>query len=69
MKIKEEILACLISGFLAIWIYSFFSWMNIIDDKQDIFLEDRPMYQREIWLMQGKLDLIINQCLWNSQKQ
>ena len=64
MKIKEEILACLISWFLAIWIYSFFSWMNIIDNKQDIFLNDRWYYQSEISWMQGKLDLIINQRLW-----
>ncbi len=63
MKIRDEVISMLIAGF--IWFIVYSSFVNItVDDKQDIFLEDRPMYQREIWLMQGKLDLIINQCLW-----
>ena len=59
MKIRDEVISMLIAGFIWFIIYS--SFVNItVDDKQDVFLADRPMYQKEIWLMQNKLDTIIN---------
>lgn len=40
---------------LLLWAFIYaFQW----DRKQDIFIEDRSYYQKEIWEMQTKLDKI-----------
>lgn len=40
---------------LLLWAFIYaFQW----DRKQDIFIEDRSYYQKEIWEMQSKLDKI-----------
>lgn len=62
MKIKEEIIAMLMSWFIGFILFSAFNNISIVDDKQDIFLNDRTYYKVEISWIQSKLDFLINQC-------
>ena len=57
-KVVEQIVYIIIAGLLWYLFYSFLVNIHIVDDKQDIFLQDREMYQKEIWEMQKKLDKI-----------
>lgn len=57
-KIVEHLVYIIIAGLLWYLFYSFLVNINIVDDKQDIFLQDREMYQREIGEIQKKLDKI-----------
>lgn len=57
-KVVEQIVYIIIAGLLWYLFYSFLVNINIVDDKQDIFLEDREYYQKEISEIQAKLDNI-----------
>jgi len=57
-KIIEQIILLIIAWMIWGLFYHFLESINIVDDKQDIFLEDRAYYQKEIWEMQEKLDKI-----------
>jgi hypothetical protein len=57
-KIIEQIILLIIAWMIWGLFYHFLESINIVDDKQDIFLEDRSYYQKEIWEMQDKLNEI-----------
>lgn len=57
-KVVEQIVYIIIAGLLWYLFYSFLVNIHIVDDKQDIFLEDREYYQKEISEIQAKLDNI-----------
>ena len=57
-KIIEQTILLIIAWMIWGLFYHFLESINIVDDKQDIFLEDRAYYQKEIWEMQEKLDKI-----------
>ena len=59
--IIREVIPIIIAWILWYLIYIFLLNQQIIDDKQDIFLEDREFYQQEISKIQSKLDNISNQ--------